>query len=170
MWNTKFFITPLRIKETFTNLFKRQLVHLELTQQSPSQCLSSSHDNLKHLSRHCTSPPGRVQHLDSHSWPGLHSFVLASTTRLCKIINDLNNMTSILEYEWLDVLVRLDVFCTEWRPHAMTSFKRYSIERHVWRWDALCLIIIIGLYWSGVCHTGKVCYARFSCLHLYNLA
>ena len=87
--------------ETFTNLFKRQLVQVELTQQSPSQCTSSSHDKPKHLSRHCTSSTDMVQHLNSQLWPGRHSLVLASTTRLCKTINDLNNITSKFEYEWL---------------------------------------------------------------------
>ena len=87
--------------ETFTNLFKRQLVQVELTQQSPSQSTSSSHDNPKHLSRHCTSSTDAVQHLNSQFCPGIHYLVLASTTRLCKTINDLNNITSKFEYEWL---------------------------------------------------------------------
>jgi hypothetical protein len=50
------------------------------------------HDNPKHLSRQSTLSPGTVQHLNSQFWPDLHSFALASDTKLYKTINNFNNM------------------------------------------------------------------------------
>ena len=63
------------------SLLRRQLEHVELTQQSPSQSTSSSHDNPKHLARQSTSPSGTVQHFNPQSCPGLHSFAQVRTTR-----------------------------------------------------------------------------------------
>ena len=77
-------------------LLKRQLEHVDLTQQSPSQSTSSSHDNPKHLARQSISSLGMVQRFNSQLCLGLHSFALVRTMKVISTMNNFNIMMILM--------------------------------------------------------------------------
>ena len=121
----------LWITIVMSNLFKRQLLQVELTQQSPSQCASNSHDNPKHRWRQSTFlVPGVTQHLNSQFWPALHSFVLTGEITNDKTISNLNTITShvyaTINLNWLHVIQTSNNY--PWRIERLLQIK--VLSRH----------------------------------------